>query len=1127
MSSYSVKKPITVLMGILIIIVLGVFSVTRLPLKLFPDINLPFVVTITTYEGASPEEVETEISRKIESAVATIGNFEEVRSMSNQHFGISIITFAQSTNMDTVVIELRELLNNIQFQDGVGSTRILRISPDMLPVMTVTLSRQYDENLTDEEELIRNTEWIQQEVLIQLQSIPGVADVTISGQADIVLEIKLDNSQLTLYGLDHQSVLSIIEAQNVGGLVGIALDSGELRMLYLGNTIINDQELSELPITVSGGNIIRLSDLIVEDGISYINADNETYSKINGVQGIQISFQKQSDVGITEVTANITKKLNEIMANEDLNASYTVLLDQGEYINLAIGSVLQNIIIGGILAIIILFLFLRDVKPTLIVGLAIPISVISAFMLMYFTNVSLNLVSMGGLALGIGMLVDNSIVVIENIYRMISEGKSKQEASISGAKQIAGAITASTLTTIAVFLPIAFIEGFIAEIFISMALTIAYSLGASLIIALTMVPTMASRMLSDQNKKPEGKVIKKMKSVYKTSVLFTLRHRILTIIVILLLLVGSFALVISKGFVFLPESDEGSISLSVEVTTQTPFALRAAFADELTEQLLLFDDIETVSGSINSGAMFGPRAMMGGGGSNSIDFTINLRENRSRSTIYYEQKIKDLLLDFDFNTVPGLTANNIVEATVSAQNSAGALGGASGVNVKVSGYDLLTIESIANDLVGILSTIEGLEKQDNGVNQGSDNIKITINRDQAMLVGLTQQDVSDNIAVLYQSLGNFGQSASLTLTLEGVTYTLDLPNDQLGGNISFDILGDYNQFLSGIMLFDDATRLLINDYYDRTGQGIYVVNAFLPTYQLGDPIVLIVNPFLKINGNNEIELNPMSADPTLLSLAVAPLSDQTINSVTTIERVTGFATINTDGTNRFVNVTAQVKDGFNVTLVGQDVTRLVNNYIQSDTFKAYGGGYRVTLEGENEDILQAVSELSLAAIVAILLVYMVMAIQFQSLIYPLIILGTIPLAFTGGMLALLITNSYLSLVSIMGMIILIGVVVNNGIVLIDYINVLRREGKKTIDAIVEAGQTRLRPIFMTALTTILALSTLAIGVGQGAELLQPMAITAIGGLIYATLLTLVFVPVIYAVLNRKKIKEEAKVDANN
>ena len=1127
MSAYSVKRPITVLMGILIIIVLGLFSVSRLPLTLFPDINLPFVVTITPYEGATPEEVEIEVSRKIESVVGTIGNFTEVRSMSNQHFGVSIVTFAQSTNMDSIIIELRELLNNIQFAEGVGNTRILRISPDMLPVMTVTLSRLYDGNLTDEEELIRNTEWIQQDVLIQLQSIPGVADVNISGQADIILEIKLNNTALATYGLDHQTVLSIIEAQNTGGLIGVALDSGELRMLYLGNQIINDQELANLPITVFGGNIIRISDLIIEDGIKYINANSDTYSKINGIQGIQISFQKQSDVGITEVTANILRKLDEITGRDELNASYTVLLDQGEYINLAIGSVLQNIIIGGILAIIILFLFLRDIKPTLIVGLAIPISVIAAFMLMYFTNVSLNLVSMGGLALGIGMLVDNSIVVIENIYRMIGEGKSKQDASIQGARQIAGAITASTLTTAAVFLPIAFIEGFIAEIFISMALTIAYSLGASLVIALTMVPAMASRMLSDQNNKPEGKVITKLKSIYKTSVLFTIRHKVVTILVILFLLVGSFGLVVSKGFVFLPESDEGSIQVNVEVTSQTPFSMRAAFADELTDILLEIDDIETVSGSINTRSMFGPRALMSGGG-NTIEFTINLKEDRSRSTIYYEQKIKEILSTFNFNLVSGMTENNIVEVVVSAQNSAGMLGGASGVNIKVSGYDLLTIGSIANDLVDIISEVEGIEKPDNGINQGADNIRITVNRDHAMLYGLTNQDVEENIAILYQGFSSFGQTFTLSLTLEGVTYTLDLPEGSFGGSIPFGLLGDFNQFLSGVMLFDLETRQMIQTYYESTGNGIYIFNLELDDFVFGvDPIALVVNPDIKINVNNQLYQDKDSVDPSLVSRALAPLSDTSNQSVTTIERVLGFATINTDGTNRFVNVTAQIKDGYNVTLVGQDITRVVNNYINSEQFKAYGGGYRVTLAGENEDILQAVSELGLAALVAILLVYMVMAIQFQSLIYPFIILGTIPLAFTGGMLALLITNSYLSLISIMGLIILIGVVVNNGIVLIDYINVLRRDGRKTIDAIVEAGQTRLRPIFMTALTTILALSTLAIGIGQGAELLQPMAITAIGGLIYATILTLVFVPVIYALLNRKKIKEEAMIEHDN
>ena len=1130
MSSYSVKKPITVLMGILIIIVLGVFSVSRLPLTLFPDINLPFVVTVTTYEGASPEEVETEIARRIESTVATIGNFEEVQSISNEFFGISIVTFTQSTNMDSVVIEMRELLNNIEFPEGVSNTRILRISPDMLPVMTVSFSREYEEDMTDEEELILNTEWIKQDVLTELQSIPGVADVSVTGDADIVLEINLDSDLLALYNLDTQGVLETIEEQNVGGLVGVALDSGALRMLYLGQMIGSVDEIADLPITVSGGEVIRISDLVIDENndIRFINANSDSYSKINGKQGIQISFQKQSDIGITDATENIINQLNKIVESDTYNASYTILLDQGEYINLAIGSVLQNIIIGGILAIIILFVFLRDIKPTLIVGLAIPISVISAFMLMYFTGVTLNLISMGGLALGIGMLVDNSIVVIENIYRMINEGKHKKEAAIEGAKQITGAITASTFTTIAVFLPIAFIEGLIAEVFISMALTIAYSLGASLIIALTLVPAMSSRMLSDTKIKPDGKILKKMKNVYKTSVLFTLRHKILTFVTVILLLVGSLLLVVSKGFVLLPESDEGSLSIDIQMTSQTSFALKSLYADEITEMLLSYDDVETVAGSINAQGAFGFMSMMAGGGDGVISFEINLKQNRSHSTSYYESVFREEIQSFNQTletSIPGLDEDQIVDLSVSAQNSTGALGGASGISIKVSGYDLDKIEIIANEITAIISNVEGVIKPDNGISQGEDNLEVIVNRDQAIVYGLTNQDVLENISLFSSGIQSLVSTQSYDITIEGVEYSIELPASGNIGMGGLSLLGDYEQFLSGIMLFDEDTKLMIDTYTENSGMGIYILNAFLEPfglYQIGDPVKFIVNPFLKVNAQNEIVMDPMSLDPLLSSFALAPLFDETENSVTTLAYKTGFTSINTDGTNRYVTVTGQIDEGYNITLVGNDVTDQVNAYLNSSAFDPYRDNYNVDFQGENEEIMSAVSDLSIAAIVAILLVYMVMAIQFQSLIYPLIILGTIPLAFTGGMLALLITGSYLSLVSIMGIIILIGVVVNNGIVMIDYINVLRREGRTIKDAIVEAGQTRLRPIFMTALTTILALFTLAIGVGQGAELLQPMAITAIGGLFYATLLTLVFVPTIYAALNRKHMKEEEK-----
>lgn len=1132
MSKYSVKRPITVLMGILIVIVLGIYSVTKLPLSLFPDINLPYVVTITTYAGENPETIEREVTEKIEASVQTIGNFSEVQSMSYDNFAVSIITFAEQTNMDTVVIEMRENINNITFSEGVGNTRILRISPDMLPVMTITLSNVYDEDLTDEEILIKNTEWINTEILDELNSIEGIADVSISGASDTILQIDLDESVVSSFGLTQNEVLSIIERQNVGGLIGVALDNGEIRMVYLGDEPETIEEIKNLPVLNDAGNIITLEDLTIENGIKYINSAEESYSKINGRQGIQISFQKQSDVGITDATEKIYAKLDSVLENYP-DAEYLVLLDQGEYINQSISTVLQNIIIGGLLAIAILFVFLRNIKPTIIVGLAIPISVIAAFMLMYFTDVSLNLVSMGGLALGIGMLVDNAVVVIENIYRMINEGKTKKEAAIEGAKEVAGAITASTLTTVAVFLPIVFVEGMISDVFISMALTIAYSLGASLIISLTLVPSMSAKFLDDQHIKKEGKIMAKMKSWYQTSVLFTIKHKIITLAVVFLLLFGTFALVYSKGFVLLPSSDEGTISISIETEGLTSFQGKAELADYLTEEIMTIEDVETVSGSVGANASgFQMMSMMSSG--EDISLTINLKDNRKNSTLENEVIIRDIVENIDYSKLIDISANDIIDYEVSAQNSTMSLAGTSGVNIKVSGYDLLTLEKIGNDLVEILENIEHVEDISNGIDQGADQVKITVDNNVAMEYGLTNQDVLNNLNYLYKNLESITSSETLSVEIEGVDYDIEIPNDTIG-DINFSVFGDYLTFLSGVMLFDQSTQAMIDKYIEEndvsieSGNSVYLYNAVLPTYQVGDPIVFIVNPFLRINNDQEIIFDPMNmALPTLSSLALAPLYnlENTEDSVTIVEKVTGFATINTDGNQRYINVTAAIEKDYNVTLVSSEVTQAVEEYMDND-FKDYGLGYDINLQGENEEILDAMGDLALAALVAILLVYMVMAIQFQSLVYPLIILMTIPLAFTGGLIALLIADMNLSMVSLMGFIILIGIVVNNGIVLIDYINKLREKGYKIKDAIVEAGKTRLRPILMTALTTILALIMTAIGFGEGSELLQPMAVTAIGGLIYATILTLVVVPTVYAMLNRKKIKEEGQVNAIN
>lgn len=1111
MSEYSVRKPITVLMGVLIIIVLGVFSLTKLPLTLFPDVELPYIVSITTYEGASPDTVEQEVTSKIESAVQTIGNFKEVRSMSYEHFTVSIITFAESTNMDAVIIELRELINNIDFADDVGNTRILRISPEMLPVVTATLFKTYDEDLSDEEILIRNTEWINHEIMNELQSIPGVADIGIVGAADVVLQINLDQEMLVKYSLDNNQILNIIEEQNVGGLIGVTLDNGEIRMLYLGNKIASLDDIKSLPILKSGEDIVTLEDLTIDDGIKYINGNRENYSKINNKQGIQISFQMQTNYSITEVSNNIINRLDEICEEEE-NASYEILLNQGEYIEISINTVLTNLILGGILAILILIVFLKDIKPTLIVGLAIPISVIASFMLMYFAGVTLNVVSMGGLALGIGMLVDNSIVVIENIFRLIGEGKSKKEAAIYGAKQVAAAITSSTLTTIAVFIPIVFIEGMIAEVFMSLAYTITFSLGASLFIALTLVPSMSSQMLNDQKPQKDGKILQMTKDFYEKTLNFSLKHKFLTVLLIFLILIGTSALVVSKGFIMLPETDEGTITIDIDMSTQAPFNSKAKLADKITEILMEVEDVETVSASISSSSFISVMPLMS---NEDISFVVNLKDNRKKETKEYEDIFADLINDIDFDSIEGLTKDDVVEVTVAVQDSVASLVGSKGIVIKVAGPDLQTLEKISSDIVDLLKENPDLRKIDDGISRGNDNVKITINKENAMSYGLTAKDVDKSISYLFAGLTELVSTQTVKVSIDNVEYEIEIPSTSFG-EIDYTYLGDYMQFLSGIILFDKDTQAMIDEYLEENPSGIYVPNIMLPTYT-GEPIKFIINPYLKVI-DNKIELNPFSPEPTLESLSVARLYDDTDKSVTEINYITGFTTINTDGNTYYLDVTALVASDKNITLVGDDVTKTIQKYLESDKFKSYGRGYDVSFVGENEEIKDAVNDLIIAGIVGIVLVYMIMAIQFQSLLYPFIILFTVPLTFTGGMIALLIADMQLSIVSIMGLIILVGVVVNNGIVLVDYINYLVDNGKPIKEALIEAGKTRLRPILMTAITTILGLLPTALGYGEGSELIQPMAVTAIGGLIYATILTLLIVPLIYAIFNRKKLE---------
>jgi len=1129
-SEYSVKKPITVLMMVLIVITLGVFSLTRLPLSLFPDIELPFAVVVTTYQGANPYEVEGEVTKKIETAASTVNNFSSVNSTSREHFSVVMIEFAENTKMDYALLELRENLDNLSLKDGVAKPRIIRFSPDMLPVLTVTIYRDFGD-VSDTENLIRTTQWLENDILNRLQSVAGVADVSLGGAADTEIEIVLDPDLLALYSLSESDVLDILRDQNIEGLAGITPDGTDIRMLYIGDKVEGMEQLRKTPIHFDSASDAMLTLEDLSESIRFVNTAISQYSKINGEQGITISFQKQSDVGITESVANIHDTLKSIVESEEYDASYLTIRDQSEYINRSINSILNNLIIGGLLAIVVLFIFLRDVKPTLIVGLAIPISVVASFALMYLFGVSLNVISMGGLALGIGMLVDNAIVVIENIYRLLDEGKSKAEAAMLGAKQVLGAITASTLTTIAVFLPVAIIGGIISDVFIAMALTIAFSLASSLIVSLTLVPSAASRFLVENRKTKESRMLLASKRLYERTLMTVLRTKwtkALTIFLVLVLLATSVFVVVEKGFELMPESDEGTVSASIEFRRDVEFEDVAAFLDALSSDLLNHPDVETVSASYGDG--FGMMGMMMGSSQNTASIDLVLVSGHQKTTVQMAVEVEEMLLDVDFSEY-GITIDQVIEINVNASNTTGFLFGSSGINIVVKGQNLYRMEQVSLRIAQIIEDVEGTKKVDPGIARGEDVIKITVNKDNAIQNGLTVHDVSKNIEVFYKALGfdiqSFGTGTNLVVTVEGVDYSVYVPQDP------FNLTMSAEAFLSMVALFDRTMLPIVENKLAENDDlfQLYLPNIeMIPGFGLLDPTkpegMLIVNPFVRYDETTEtvyVSLNPLDPNPTLSSMSKGTLfSGNLPTSIAVVTKETGFSSIYSDGKYRTLNVVGQIEAGYNVTKVSSTVNTEVMNYLASEEFLSISEGILVEFAGENEAIQDAFEDLTVALVVAILLVYMIMAIQFQSLIYPLIVMGTIPLAFTGGFLALLITGGSLNIVSIMGMVILVGIVVNNGIVLIDYINQLRDQGRTIKEAMIEAGKTRLRPIFMTALTTILALTGMALGFGEGAELLQPLAVTAIGGLIYSTVLTLIVIPLIYCLVNTKKMALEGK-----
>ena len=867
--------------------------------------------------------------------------------------------------------------------------------------------------------------------LTQLSSAEKQIETSEKELADKKKEAKSKADVSNTVTLD--TISSILTAQNFSMPAGYVTDDDNNKfMVRVGDKVNNEKEMKSLVLFdtgIDGIGVIHLEDVA---DVFVADDSDETFAKINGNPGIILSFSKSSNTASSTVCENINAKLESLSKEVD-GLHFTNLYNEGDYINLVINNVLQNLLMGAVLAIIILFLFLRDIKPTLIVACSIPISVVFAIVLMYFSGVTLNMISLSGLAIGVGMLVDNSVVVIENIYRLRSMGVSPIKAALNGARQVAGAITASTLTTVCVFLPIVFVEGITRQLFVDLALTVTYSLLASLIVALTLVPAMGQRMLRKMkpNSAPKDGKIKK---AYERSLRFVLKHKAPAILVAVALLFTSAGLCLMRGFSFMPDMSSTQIQVSLKLDDNATFEETVKEGEKLNDLLSKYDQFETVG--VMAGSSSSLMGLTGGSSSNdagSLMAYAVLKDDFTKQSGEISKKIEK-----DLESLDG-------EAAVSGgtSSSMSSLMGDGSVQITLYGDDLDTLKSTAEDICKTLEKVKGVASVDNGIGAVSPEIKVTVDKSKAAEKGLT-------VAQVYQQV-----AAAISTEKTAATLTNDNGND-----------------MNVVVVKDDRETVTPKNLRD-------------------------IDITYKDSSGNEKTVK--------------------LSSVSDISKSETMDKISRENQKRYLKISAEVKDGYTLTSVSNNVKSAMNDYkLPKSCSIDYAGTDKMTME--------AVSQLMLMLLLGIILIYLIMVAQFQSFLSPFIIMFTIPLAFTGGFLALLITGFDISVVSLVGFVMLCGIIVNNGIVLVDYINKLRIDGKERIESIVEAGKTRMRPILITALTTVLGLVVMALGIGTGAEMMQPIAIVCIGGLLYATFMTLYIVPVIYDLFNKKELKKVSDED---
>ena len=1021
LSEFSIKRPIFVIMLTLVVIVLGFISLSRIPIDLIPDITYPTLNVSTSYGNTAPEEMEQIITRPIEEALSSVPGVEEIYSVSSQGSSTVRVMFAWGTDLEEAANDIRERIDRIigRFPEEVQRPTLRKFDPAQMPVLMLGVLTQLDP--------IQVRKIIDEQMTYRLERVPGVASVEVWGGREREIQINLMPDKVKALGLPLDTIISKLRQENIDIPAG-TIEKGNYELtIRIPGVYTNIEQIRETIIAVREGAAIRVRDIAsVEDTFRRITR----VARINDLEGVRLAIYKQSGQNTVRVVEGVLKEINSL--KEDYpQFKFITLRDSARYIKNAISNVGNSAMYGGLLAIFVLLFFLVNFRSTLVIALSIPISIIATFTLIYFNGFTLNVMSLGGLALGIGMMVDSSIVVLENIFRLREEEKLPLlKAAVNGAREVTAAIIASTVTTLIVFMPMLFVRGASGIMFKQLAYVVAFSLGCSLIVALTLVPMLSSKILKEDemghhhNSRLAIKakeIFAQMENAYKNLLNYSLHHRPRVLLITGIMLLLSIFLFRFVGREYMPQTDEGEVSITVEMEVGTRLSVMDQKLREVVNLAKMYvPEIESIEERAGSGGWRG--------GANQGNVTLKLvpKSQRTRSSMEIAADLGRKL-----SAVPG--------ALIRTRASGGQMmfgmrggGGTERLQIEVRGYDMKVAQSLAEQVRNVVKNIRGVTDVRVSRREGTPERHLVVDRQKASDMRLSVNQIGNFIMTILS-----GSQAS---------YYRE-------GGREYRIL----------VRVKDSEKLDLNEILDLT-----ITNA------IGEQVSL----------RNVIEVRE--------------------------ER--GPQQIERRDRERVITVSGEI--------AGRDLGSVIRDARRALRSIPVPRDFVINFTGDYEEQQKANRELMLAIILALFLVYMVMAMLYESLRDPLVVMFSVPLAIVGVVLILILTNTTLNVQTYIGLIMLGGIVVNNAILLVDYTNLLRnRDGMELMEAIKEAGRRRLRPILMTALTTIIAMLPMAIGLGEGSEVQAPLARTVIGGLTSSTFITLVVIPVVYSLFEQKRARK--------